>query len=80
MLGYNGKEARSAWDCFELECGIPAPLLVRVAALGRRKKRKHLGILCLGLGLGKLGLGCPGLVSGSVGPVFGSVSRLSVIS
>ena len=53
-LGYDGKEARFAWDCFELEFGLPALLPVRVAALGRRKKRKHLGFLCLGLRLGKL--------------------------
>jgi hypothetical protein len=94
MLGYDGEEVRFAWDCFELECGIPTPLLVRVAVSGRRNKRKHLGLLCLGLGLGKLGLGFPGLGFGSVGlvagsvglchglvgPVFGFVSGLNVIS
>ena len=72
MLGYDGKEACFAWDCFELECGISAPLPVRVAALGWRKKWKHLGLLCLGLGLGKLDLGFPGLVSGLVGSGSGS--------
>jgi hypothetical protein len=43
----------------------------RVSAVDRRKKRKQLGFLCLGmdlgkLGLGKLGLGYPGSVSGLV--------------
>jgi hypothetical protein len=90
-LGNDGKEAQSAWECFELECGQPVSLPVRVAALGRRMKRKHLGLLCLGLGLGKFGLGLPGLAFGSVGPdaesgsrsvgpVFGSVSGWSVCS
>jgi hypothetical protein len=57
--------ACSAWDCSEVENGFSAPLLVKVVALGRRKTRKYLGFLCLGLGLGKLGLGFPGLVFGS---------------
>jgi hypothetical protein len=57
--------ACSAWDCSEVENGFSAPLPVKVVALGRRKTRKYLGFLCLGLGLGKLGLGFPGLVFGS---------------
>jgi hypothetical protein len=64
-LGYDGKEEHSAWDCFEMESGFSSPIPVRVTALDRRKKRKRLGFLCLGLGLGKLGLGYPGSVSGS---------------
>ena len=68
--------ARSAWDCYKVENGFSAPLPVRVAALGRRKKREHLGFLCLGLGLG-----FPGLVSGSGSglvsvSIFGSVFGL----
>jgi hypothetical protein len=86
VLGYDGKEARFAWECFELECGSTAPLPVRVVAVGRRKMRKHLGLLCLGLGLGFPGLGSrlvgpvAGLISGSVGLVFRSASGSSVFS
>ena len=72
-LGYEGNPG--VWECLELECGTLVTLPVRVADLGRRKKRKHLGLLCLGLGLGKLGLGLPGLVSRSVGLDSGIVSR-----
>jgi hypothetical protein len=64
-LGYDGKEERFAWDCFEMESGFSLPLPVRVATLARRKKRKRLRFLCLGVGLGKLGLGNPKSVFGS---------------
>jgi hypothetical protein len=79
---------RFAWDCSEVDNGFSAPPKVKVVALGRRKKRKQLGFLSWGLGLGKLGLGFPGFVSGSgfrsvfslgsssvfgPGPVFGLV-------
>jgi hypothetical protein len=85
---------RSAWDCSKEDNGFSAPPQVKEAALGRRKKRKHLGFLSLGLGLGKLGLGFPGFVFrsgsglvfgsgsgfGSVGPIFRLVSEPSVFS
>ena len=57
VLGFVGEEVHFEWDCFRLECGILVPLPVRVAVSDRRKKRKHLGLLCLGLG--RLGLGFP---------------------
>jgi hypothetical protein len=79
VLGYDGEETHSAWDCFEMECGFSAPLPVRVATSGRRKKMKNLGLLCLGLGLGKMGLGFSGLGSGSIGPGLGSVSKSSAL-
>jgi hypothetical protein len=78
--GFNGKEERSAWDCFEMEYGSVSPLPVRVVAgfdgpipvrlavSGTRKKMKNLGLLRLGLGLGKMGMGFSGLGAGLVGP------------
>jgi hypothetical protein len=68
---------RAAWDCYEeWECGTPVALPGKVADLGRRKKKMHLGLLCLGLGLGKWGLGLPGLGAGSIGLDSGIVSGL----
>jgi hypothetical protein len=49
----------AVWDCSEEENGCSVPPQVKAAALGRRKMRKCLGFLSLGLGLGKLGLGFP---------------------
>jgi hypothetical protein len=59
------------------ENGFLVPPLVKAAALGRRKKIKNLGFLCLALGLGKLGWGFPNSVSGSVfGSGSGSVRQI----
>jgi hypothetical protein len=55
----------AVWDCSKEENGCSVPPQVKVAALGRRKMRKCLGFLSLGLGLGKLGLHFHGFVSGS---------------
>ena len=87
-LGYNGKEVRSTWDCYELEIVFLPSLPVKVAAKGRRKKKKRLGYICdkldlilIGLGLqpngkrarvGKLGLD---LIGSDFGLVSGLVSR-----
>lgn len=50
-LGYDGMDARSAWDYYEMENVILSSMLcssspVKVAALGRRKKLKWLGFIC----------------------------------
>jgi hypothetical protein len=42
-LGYDGKDVRSAWDCYEMEIALPMSLPVKVAAMGRKKK-KRLGL------------------------------------
>jgi hypothetical protein len=48
---------RAAWDSYkEWECGSPVALPVKEADVGRRKKKMHSGLLCLGLGL-KMGVG-----------------------
>ena len=45
-LGYDGKEACSVWDYYELEIAFPPSLPVKVAARGRRKKKRRLGFIC----------------------------------
>jgi hypothetical protein len=44
-LGFDGKEECSAWDCYEMECAFLMSLPVKVAAKGRRKKKKCLGLI-----------------------------------
>ena len=40
-LGFNGKEERSALDCYEMECAFLTSLPVKVAAKGGRKRRRR---------------------------------------
>jgi hypothetical protein len=67
----------ATWDSSEEENGCLVPPQVKVAALGRRKMRKHLGFLNLGLGLGKLGLGFPNFVYGLGLPSRASKNKMS---